>query len=409
LARQGYAITPRLEGMLAGSARTAAFTAEGRALFYGADGKPLPVGTVVRNPALASTLADIAARGAAAFYSGANPRAIVARVTTAPRNPEPMVAADISGYRAKDRDPVCLTYRRYRVCSMGPPTSGGIVVLQTLAQLERFDLGALGKDSPQAWHLIADSMRLAYADRARYAGDADFVEVPVKGLLDPAYLAARSALLDPDTALGSVEAGVPPGAQGLSRADTTPGEEHGTSHFAVIDRAGNAVSYTSTIESPFGSGLMVGGYFLNNELTDFDFSPEVGGRPAANRVQGGKRPRSSMAPTLVFSPNGQLRMAVGAAGGATIPAQVLRAVIGVIDWKLSAQQAVALPVLFAPGTETVYVEQGSGLEAMIPALTAIGHKVEPRSLPLKANAVEVVGGHLAGAADPRSEGRAVSE
>ncbi|MBS0482679.1 MAG: gamma-glutamyltransferase [Proteobacteria bacterium] len=410
LAQRGFVVTPRLFDMLKGSAGTGAFSAGGRKLFYGADGEPLTVGTRIVNPALAQTLSAIAAQGPKWFYSGSNRRGIVSAVTTASRNPAPMTEGDVGSYIAKDREPVCGNYRQYRICGMGPPSSGATTVFATLKQLERFDLTALGKDSPVAWHLIAESMRLAYADRARYAADADFVKVPVAGMTAPDYLAARSALISPDKTMASVSAGVPRGAEALALADPAPAPEHGTSHFVAIDRRGNAVSYTSTIESPFGSGLMTGGYFLNNELTDFDMDPVLDGRPVNNRVQGGKRPRSSMSPSLVFGPDGKLRLAVGAAGGATIPAQVIRAVIGVIDWKLSAQDALALPVLFAPGTSAVYVEKGSSLEAMIPALRALGHpEVTPRGLPLKANAIEVVDGKLAGAADPRSEGRAISE
>ena len=410
LASDGFVITPRLNGMLKGSAHVAGFTPDGQALFYDAAGQPLPVGTTVRNPALAATLQAVADQGPKAFYSGSNPRAIVARVTTAPRNPEPMTEADIAAYEAKDRAPVCGTYRQYRICGMGPPSSGGTTVIATLKMLERFDLHELGKDSPTAWHLIAESMRLAYADRARYTADADFVPVPVAGLVDPGYLAARGAAIDPGKTIPTVSAGTPPGAEKLSLADPALAEEYGTSHFVAIDRSGHAVSYTSTIESPFGSGLVVGGYFLNNELTDFDMNPELDGKMVANRVEGGKRPRSSMSPTLVFGPDGKLRLAVGAAGGATIPAQVIRAIIGVLDWDMGAQDALGLPVIFAPGIDVVFVEQGSSLEALIPALKALGHdQVVPRGLPLKANAIEVVDGELRGAADPRSEGRALGE
>jgi gamma-glutamyltranspeptidase/glutathione hydrolase len=410
LARQGFIITPRLNAMLKGNAATGAFTAEGRRLFYGADGNPLPVGTRVTNPALAATLTTLARQGAKAFYAGANRRAIVAAVSSAPRGAAPMTEGDVGAYVAKNRDPVCGNYRQYRICGMGPPSSGATTVFATLKQLERFDLTALGKDSPTAWHLIAESMRLAYADRARYAGDADFVSVPAAGMTDPDYLARRSALIDPAKTMPQVSAGVPRGAEALALADPAPAEEHGTSHFVAVDRRGGAVSYTSTIESSFGSGLMAGGYYLNNELTDFDMNPVLDGRAVNNRVQGGKRPRSSMSPTLVFGPDGRLRLAVGAAGGATIPAQVIRVVIGVIDWKLPVTDALALPVLFAPGTDAVFVEKGSSLEAMIPALQALGHaSVTPRALPLKANAIEVVGGALSGAADPRSEGKAVRE
>jgi gamma-glutamyltranspeptidase/glutathione hydrolase len=408
LARDGFAVTPRLHDMLTGNANSAAFTPAGKALFYGADGKPLAVGTRIRNPALAATLEQLAKGGRAAFYTGAHAAEIAKAASTAPINPSPMTQGDIAAYVAKPRAAVCGTYRGYRICGMGPPSSGATTVLATLGALERFDIARLGPQSPVAWHLIAEAMRLAYADRAKYLADADFVSVPVAGLVDRTYLAGRSALIDPARTMPVAAAGVPAGAP-TAYAPAPAQAENGTSHFVAIDRAGNVVTYTSTIESAFGSGLMAGGYYLNNELTDFDMAPTAGGVPVANRPGPGKRPRSSMAPTLVYGPDGALRLAVGAAGGATIPAQVLRAIIGVIDWNLTAQQAVALPVLFAPTGDTVFVEKGSSLEAVISALTALGHKVMPRELPLKANAIEVVGGKLAGAADPRSEGRAVSE
>lgn len=408
LAERGFAVTPRLNAALTGSKRSAGF-AGGQRVFYTAAGEPLPVGARVRLPALAKTLRTIARRGPGAFYTGANAAAIVGAVTTAPHNPAPMTSTDLAAYRAKDRPPVCGAYRGYRICGMGPPSSGATTVFATLKQLERFDLGALGKDSPVAWHLIAESLRLAYADRARWLADSDFITVPLAGLSDPAYLAQRSLLIDPTKTNALVTAGIPPGAATLSRADPAPQAEHGTSHFVVVDRSGAAVSYTSTIESAFGSGLYVGGYYLNNELTDFAMAPEQGGRPVANRVEGGKRPRSSMSPTLVFGPDGKLRLAIGAAGGTTIPAQIAKAIIGVIDWQLSAQAAIALPVLFVQG-DALIVEQGSALEPMAPALQALGHgQVTVRAMPLKANAIEVVGGRLVGAADPRSEGRMVSE
>jgi gamma-glutamyltranspeptidase/glutathione hydrolase len=409
-ARDGFVVTPRLHEMMLEDLPVIGFTAEGRQIYFGADGKPHPAGTLLRNPALAATLEAIAAGGPEAFYSGANAREIVAKVTTAPRNPAPMVESDVTSYQAKSREPVCATYRKHRICSMGPPSSGATTVLATLLQLERFDMKKLGKDSPVAWHLIAESERLAYADRARYLADADFVPVPVAGLIDPAYIAARSALISESGTMAKAPPGTPPGAEKLAWGDAEPAVEHGTSHFVAIDRAGNSVSYTSTIESSFGSGLIVGGYWLNNELTDFDLKSEVDGRLVANRPDGGKRPRSSMSPTLVFGPDGKLRLAVGAAGGWTIPAQVLRAIIGVVDWDLSAQDAVALPVILTPGDNAIYVEQGTSLEAMIPALKALGHaeiKLGPSWF--KANAVEVRDGRLWGAADPRSEGKAVAE
>lgn len=407
-ARDGFTLTPRLRDYLDRARRTGALTAEGRALYYGADGEPLPAGTMIRNPAFADFLATLAEKGPKAFYSGSNAAKIAAAVSKAERNPAPMALADLAAYRAKPRPPVCGSYRRHRICGMGPPSSGATTVLGMLGMLERFDLAALGKDSPEAWHLIAEAARLAYADRERYLADGDFVAVPVAGLVARDYLAARSQLIAPDRTLVRAEPGTPPGAP-LARADTLTPDVPSTSHFVAIDSNGQAATLTSTIESSFGSGLMVNGYFLNNELTDFSLVPSRDGKPVANRVEPGKRPRSSMAPTLVYAPDGRLRLAVGAAGGATIPAQVLRVIIGVIDWKLSAQEAIALPVLFAP-SDAVFVEKGSKLESMIPALQALGHAtVTPRELPLKANAIEVVDGKLVGAADPRSEGVAVAQ
>ena len=406
LARDGFLISPRMRMMLDNARTTGALSAEGRGLFYGADGEPLAAGTRVRNPRLAAFLTDLAYRGPDSFYVGPNAQAIAATVTTAPRNPALMTVGDLAAYDAKARAPVCGLYRRHRVCGMGPPSSGATTVFAILKQLERFDLTALGSDSPVAWHLMAESMRLAYADRDMYLADADFVSVPVAGLTDPAYLAQRSALIAPDATMASVAAGRPVGARRMALSPQPV--EQGTSHFVATDRAGNVATLTSTIESIFGSGLMVNGYYLNNELTDFNIVPSVNNVAVANRVEAGKRPRSSMSPTIVFSPDGRVRLALGAAGGATIIAQVAKAIIGVVDWRLSAQQAIALPVIYSPGG-TVFVEKGTAHEAMIPALIALGHKVEARAPVFKANAVEYKDGRWVGAADPRSEGTSVGE
>ena len=407
LARDGFQITPRLYRSLDGSRRTGAMTAEARAIFYEADGNPKPVGTLVRNPAFADFLDGIAKRGAEAFYAAPNAQNIVATVNQSQVNPSQMTLGDIASYKAIQRAPVCGTYRGYRICGMGPSSSGGLAVFETLKQLERFDLTALGPNSPVAWHLIAESMRLAYADRELYLGDPGYVSVPTAGLMDSAYLAKRSALISMDRAMPSVAAGHPAGAPKLT-CTTGPVPERGTSHFVAVDAAGNVASETSTIEDIFGSGLMVSGYYLNNELTDFNIVPDKDGCLTANRVQPGKRPRSSMSPTIVWDPKGRVRLAVGAAGGPTIPAQVLKAIIGVIDWHYSAQQAIALPVIFALG-DTVYLEKGTFLETMAPQLQAMGHTVQVRAPGFKANAVEWVNGHWAGGADPRSEGAAVSQ
>jgi gamma-glutamyltranspeptidase/glutathione hydrolase len=407
LARNGFAITPRLHNSLEQNKRTGALSAGARALFYDSAGYALPVGTVVKNPAFADLLDRIATQGPDSFYVGPNAQAIVAAVNGAAHNPSTMALGDLSTYDAKPRPPVCGTYRGYRICGMGPSSSGGTTVFAILKQLERFDLAKLGPQSPAAWHLIAESQRLAYADREKYLGDSDFVPVPVAGLIDPGYLARRSALISADVALASAGAGNPAGAPAACAASVQP--ERGTSHFVAVDRWGNVVSETSTIESAFGSGLMVSGYYLNNELTDFSFLPARDGCPVANRVEGGKRPRSSMSPTIVYGPDGKVRLAVGAAGGTTIIAQVAKIIIGVIDWNLTAQQAIALPMIFAP-SDTVYLERGTFVEAMAPKLEAMGHKIGYRpSGTFKANAIELVGDRWVGAADPRSEGAAVAQ
>jgi len=401
LARDGFTISPRLFGMLSRYPGTGALSPGGRALFYGPDGQPKPAGTLVRNPELAAFLEALAARGPEHFYTGAAAGALARTVRDAPRNPSPMTRDDISTYRAHERPPLCGRYRGYRICGMGPPSSGATTVFAILKQLERFDLRALGPDDPAAWHLIGESMRLAYADRDAYLADPDFTAVPVPGLMDEAYLAGRSRLISADRSIPHVEAGSPAGAERRATAPVTI--ETGTSHFVAVDGAGNVASYTSTIESVFGSGLTVNGFYLNNELTDFSFAPEQDGTPVANRVEGGKRPRSSMSPTIVYGPDGEVRLAVGAAGGTTIIAQVAKAIIGVIDWDLSAQAAIALPQLMGLG-DRLTLERGTALEAMAPQLRALGHQVVVVEPGYKANAIERIGGHWAGAADPRSEG-----
>jgi gamma-glutamyltranspeptidase / glutathione hydrolase len=386
LAEDGFVVNRRLYESLKGNKGRADKSASGKAVFFGADGEPLPVGTTVKVPELAATFRALAAQGPEALY-GTKPAADLAAYV-AGETPQDgrMTAADITAYTAKERPPVCARYRVYRVCGMGPPSSGGIAVAQMLGQLERFDLAALGPDSPQFWHLFIESQRLAYADRELYAGDADFVAVPVAGLVDPAYIAGRSALISADTTLAKVEAGVPPGAP-LARGDGPEEPENGTTHFAVVDAAGNAISYTSTIEGAFGSGLHWGGFYLNNELTDFTLTPEEDGKPVANRVEGGKRPRSSMAPTIVFDAEGDVVLVIGAAGGPTIPVTVTRAIIGVLDFGLGAQDALALPFAMSFG-DTVLIEEGSALVALQAELIARGHTaIRIAPAPIKANAL----------------------
>ena len=406
LARDGYIVTPRLARSIAGSRDTLARTPEAAALFLNTDGTARPAGTRIVNAALAQTLEAIAKQGPRAFYTGDIAAAIVARVATAPTNPSVMTVADMGAYEARQRPPVCTAYRVWRVCGMGPPSAGGIAVIAILKQLEGFDMATLGPANPVAWHLLAESERLAFADRAAYGGDSDFVAVPVKGLIAAEYLKARGRLIHADSTLAIAAPGQPAGAAPRTAA---PGSEvPSTTHFAAVDATGNVASLTSTVEGPFGSSLVSGGMVLNNELTDFSFEPALGGAPVANRVEGNKRPRSSMAPTIVYDAKDRAVLAVGAAGGMTIPAQVAKAIIGVLDWKLSVQDAIALPLLYV-SDDLVIAEkspQGEPLQAMLPALQKLGHRTASYPLPLKANGLERVAGGWRGGADPRSEGAA---
>ncbi|WP_409530249.1 gamma-glutamyltransferase [Sphingomonas sp.] len=404
LARDGFVLSPRMNNSL--TQFSGHVDPAYRALFFGADGKPLPAGTTVRNPDQAALLERIASQGPDSFYVGPQAAKLVAAVNGAARNPSQMTTGDLAAYDAKARPVLCGRYRGHKVCSMGPPSSGGITVLMILAQLERFDMGRLGKDSAKAWHLFAESSRLAYADRDLYLGDPDFVSVPQKGLLDRRYIASRSKLIDPASTMTRIAAGTPPGAP--KRVSAKVQEVAGTTDLAVTDGAGNVVEVTTTVEGPFGSGLTVDGMILNNQLTDFDIVPVKDGYLVANRVEGGKRPRSSMAPTMVFGPDGKVRLAVGAAGGSTIIAQVAKAIVGVVDWKLSAQDAIGLGLLYAPG-KTATAEQGTQFDAMLPALRALGEDVRAAPMGLKANAIERVDGRWVGAADPRSEGVAMDQ
>lgn len=404
LAREGFEINPRLYDTLARMPDHAGSSAFGKALYFDAGGKPFPVGHVVTNETLAKTFEAIAAAGPDAFYEGRLANEIATTVSAATPKPGAMTVGDLTAYDAVTRDGVCGSYRGYRICGMGPPTSGGVAVLQILGQLERFDLSALGANNPVTWHLFLESQRLAYADRELYLADPDYVSVPVKGLLDPAYLAGRSALIDPAASMATPAAGRPVGAP-VALADGDEPEEHGTSHLAVIDGDGTMVSYTSTIEGPFGSGLMAGGFFLNNELTDFSRSPEVDGRLVANRVEGGKRPRSSMAPMVVWDPAGRPFLAIGAAGGSTIPVQTARSLIGIIDFGLSAEDALGLPFIMAFG-DSVMVEQGTWLEAAMPQFRALGHsQISAREAPVKGGAVLRTEQGPVGARDPRLAGQ----
>jgi gamma-glutamyltranspeptidase/glutathione hydrolase len=406
LAEEGFPVSPRLHEELADDEHLKRIPAAA-AYFYQADGTPLPVGTLLRNPALAETLRSIAKDGADALYRGRIADDIVAAVTTSPLHPTPMTQADLAGYEAKVREPVCAPYRQWKVCSMAPPSSGGIAILQMLLLLERFDLKALTPESVPAVHLIAEAGRLAFADRDRYVADPDKLAVPTDQLLGEAYLQERSQLIQTDHDLGKATAGTLKQQSGWA-APLPQVEPVSTSQISIVDGEGNAVSFTTTIEGPFGSRLFVDGFLLNNELTDFSFKPERDGQPVANRVEPGKRPRSSMAPAMVFDQQGRLVLVVGSPGGASIIPFVSKTLIAVLDWGLDPQAAADLPN-FGNRNGATELEKGTALEALAPQLQAMGHEVKLTDMTSGVAVIAVTPEGLVGGADSRREGVAVGD
>lgn len=415
LATDGFPISAKLANSIASNAGGLGRQAEARRFYTAAaDGSPLPEGTLLRNPALAETLRAIAAGGADALYRGPIAADIAAAVRTDP-NPGLMTTDDLAAYQARERPPVCGEYRQHRVCGMGPPSSGGVAVLQILGMLSHENLPDMDPNGLPAAHLIVEAMRLAYADRDRFLADTDYVAVPVAGLLDAGYLAERARLLDPVRAIAVPAAGDPSwfGAIGPAavqpNASQAPSPEHGTSHMAIVDDTGNAVSMTSTVEGPFGSHLMVRGFMLNNQLTDFAFVPVVDGRPVANRVEPGKRPRSSMAPSLVFDADGRLQAAIGSQGGSRIIGFVSLALIRMLDWHLTPQQAAAAPRMQTM-SGTVELEAGTTAAELADGLAALGHTVRVMPVDSGLQAIRIGADRLpSGGADPRREGVAVGD
>jgi gamma-glutamyltranspeptidase/glutathione hydrolase len=391
LARDGFAVPPRLARFLE-AIRSFADEAPARAIYFNADGSPKKKGERVVNAPLAGTMRLLAERGARPLHEGPIADEMVARVRAHER-PGTLALADLANYRPIKRDPLCRPYRVWLVCGMPPPSSGGVATLQVLGMLEPFELSRRQPNDLGSLHLIAEASRLAFADRARYLADPAFVDVPVVGLLAPAYLAERRKLISTDKSLGPVQPGYP---------------ERGTSHMSIVDRWGNAVSFTTTIEAPLGAQIMVGGFLLNNELTDFTAFPEIGGRVVANRVQPGKRPRSSMSPTFVLDQDRRLLLALGSAGGARIIGDTVHALIGMLDWNLSAQAALDQPRI-ANLNGTTELEDRAPLPGHADALRALGHEVQVRRHEGGLTAIRRVGDGWEGGADPRRDGVARGE
>jgi gamma-glutamyltranspeptidase/glutathione hydrolase len=402
----GFAVSARMANAVANDAERLA-TFPTTAAYFLPDGVPLAQGSMLRNPAYAETLRAMAAHGSEVIYSGPIAEGIIATVRDAQGNPGVLSLHDLEVYEVVERAAVCVPYRVYEVCGMGPPSSGALTVGQILGMANSYDLAAMGPDSAEAWRIIGDASRLAFADRGRYMADSDYVPVPIEGLIAADYLATRAALLAGDVALPEVSPGTPVWDHAQLWADDMSIELPSTSHISIVDSYGNALSMTTTIENGFGSRLMMpGGFLLNNELTDFSFRTHSDGVPIANRVEPGKRPRSSMAPTIVLR-DGAPVLVIGSPGGSRIIGYVTQAIIAHLDWGMDVQQAVAMPHL-VNRFGTFDLEDGTTATAFEADLVSLGYEVSVRGLNSGLHAI-AIGQTLSGGADPRREGIAIGE
>lgn len=404
LASDGFEVSPRMAAMVARDAERLA-TYPATAAYFLPEGTPIAEGAVLINPAYAETLRHLSREGANVFYTGTVAAEIVAAVSGAAQ-PGQLSAVDMATYSVKERAPVCAAYRSFEVCGMGPPSSGGLTVGQILGMLNDYDLPALGPSSPEAWRLIGDASRLAFADRGKYMADSDFVPVPTEGLIDPAYLQSRAALLSSDQALTDVAPGAPEFDHALNWGSEASMSRPSTTHVSIVDSYGNVLSMTSSIENAFGSRVMAGGFLLNNQLTDFSFRSHADGTPIANRVEPGKRPRSSMSPTIVMQ-DGAPVLAIGSPGGSRIIGYVAQTIIGWADWGMNIQEAIAAPHA-VNRFGTFDVEEGTDAEALAAPLAAMGFETNIRALTSGVHAIEI-GQQLIGGADPRREGIALGD
>ncbi|MEM9845761.1 MAG: gamma-glutamyltransferase, partial [Pseudomonadota bacterium] len=405
LAEEGFSVSPRMAMMVARDAERLAVFSE-TADYFLPDGQALVEGAVLKNSGYARAMRLLARDGARPFYTGEIAREIVSAVRMAADNPGQLDMLDFAIYRVKERLAVCVPYRGRDVCGMGPPSSGALAVGQILGVLEPFDLASLGHDSAEAWRLIGDASRLAFADRGRFVADSDFVPVPVEGMLAPDYLEDRAALLDSDQALPEVTPGAPDFDHSLLQADHSGPERPSTTHISIVDSFGNALSMTSSVENAFGARLMVSGFLLNNQLTDFSFRSHAEGLPIANRVEPGKRPRSSMSPTIVME-EGVPVLVVGSPGGSRIINYVAKTIIAHLDWGLDVQQAVSLPHL-VNRFGTYDIEADTAAEALAGPLGDMGFDIGIQPLTSGLHAISL-GEELRGGADPRREGLALGQ
>ena len=404
LADNGFAVSPRLAALVARDAERLGRFSDTADYFFPNE-QPLVEGHLLTNPAYADLMRRMAKDGAEVIYSGDIARAIIDTVRGAEKNPGVLSLTDLQIYKVKERPAVCVPFRGYQVCGMGPPSSGALTVGQILGLLNQFTPGS--SNDPQTLRLVGDASRLAFADRGRYMADSDFVPMPTKGLLAQDYLSERAKLLNGPDALTEAVPGNPEYSHASLWADDVSLELPSTSHISIVDRFGNALSMTTTIENSFGSRLMTHGFLLNNELTDFSFSSHRNGVPIANRVEPGKRPRSSMSPTIILK-DGRPTLVIGSPGGSRIIGYVAEAIVAHIDWGMNIQAAVSIPhAINRFGTYDL--EKGTSLEAMVAPLEELGYKVNLRSLNSGLHAISIGENGLFGGADPRREGIAIGQ
>lgn len=406
LSEKGFKVSERLHLLIAKKTNPALGRYHKASSYFYPNGQPLQTGATLRNPELAATLKQIATQGPTAFYNGEIAKDIVNTVQNAKDNPGLLSEQDLSSYEAKERPPVCAPYHQYKVCGMGPPTSGGITTLQILSLLEPFNLNTYPPMNVNAIHLFSQASRLAYADRDTYIADSDFVDVPVTGLLDHSYLEKRSALINLKQDMNTAPAGVIPNTTAYSIGSSFA--QPSTSHISIIDASGNAVSMTTSIEMAFGSTLMVRGFLLNNQLTDFSFRSKQDGKPIANSVQANKRPRSSMSPVMVFDSNDQLLLVIGSPGGSRIINYVAKTIIGILDWGLDIQQAIDLPNI-SNRNGTTDLELDTSAADLKNVLEKKGHEVKVRELNSGLHGILITPKGLMGGADSRREGIAMGQ
>lgn len=407
LAKNGFTVSPRLATLVDNDQEFLQRSPAAKAYFFNKNGSPIKAGQQLKNPDYAKTLQAISEKGAKAFYQGKIAQDIVNTVRNETSNPGVLNLIDFTAYQVKEREPVCAPYRQYAICGMGPPSSGALALGQIMGVLSHYPISEMGKDNVQSWRLLGDASRLAFADRGKYMADSDYVPMPTQGLLDKEYLEKRAELLKGKTALTETSAGSPPWSHANNYALDEAIELPSTSHFSIVDKGRNVVSITTTIENGFGSRLMVGGFLLNNELTDFSFRSHVDGVPIANRIEPGKRPRSSMAPTIVMEDN-KPYMAIGSPGGSQIIGYVAKTLVAHLDWGLNLQQAIDLPNM-NNRFGAFEIEKDTTAEAWVPKLEKLGFKAQVKELNSGVQAIKLQGDSLVGAADPRREGKVVAQ